>query len=454
MKLFHAADIHLGRRRLDGRLPDMDMARAFAFIADQAIAEAADVLLLAGDLFDRPQVEPPHLQQAMAVLRRLKAAGIPVVTIEGNHDRAFVHTETHTWVDYLGQEDLLVHLKPRFNADGAILEPWNPATKRGAWIDLKGVRFTGAGYLGAATPNKLRQIGAALEKGPFHVLLLHAGPDYFVGEGGGFGRADLDALKETVRYVALGHIHKPFVVGNWACNPGSPENCDVREAKYGDADGKTGARGFAVVIVDPAHPATPVTIEIRNTPRRPCLRVDLDCTPFGNKTKHGETALVEAAVRQITAIKPTPETVIDLRLRGSLNLNRIAFDQVGTADLIRDQAMVFAVAVDTTGLNVAGSGGAGDTAGDAGLSREAIEKKAIRALVGEDALWGLAADGDAFASLFFELKEAVREQRSANELAELIRHNPLVEQIRTAKSAAPADATHEAVIEPVLAPTT
>ena len=85
MKLIHAADIHLGRRRLDGRLPDTDFADAFRAIADEAIAGKADAFLLAGDLFDRPQVEPPHLRQAQEILTRLKAAAIPVIAVAGNH---------------------------------------------------------------------------------------------------------------------------------------------------------------------------------------------------------------------------------------------------------------------------------------------------------------------------------------------------------------------------------
>ncbi len=60
MNIFHAADVHLGRRRLDERLPDKDFADAFAFVAGKAIEEIADVFLIAGDLFDREQVEPPH----------------------------------------------------------------------------------------------------------------------------------------------------------------------------------------------------------------------------------------------------------------------------------------------------------------------------------------------------------------------------------------------------------
>ena len=61
VKLFHVADVHLGRRRLEGRLPDTDFAGALEFIAEKAVEEWADLFLIAGDLFDRPLVEPPHL---------------------------------------------------------------------------------------------------------------------------------------------------------------------------------------------------------------------------------------------------------------------------------------------------------------------------------------------------------------------------------------------------------
>ena len=36
MKIYHAADIHLGRRRLDGRLPDEDIVASFRFISEEA----------------------------------------------------------------------------------------------------------------------------------------------------------------------------------------------------------------------------------------------------------------------------------------------------------------------------------------------------------------------------------------------------------------------------------
>ncbi len=429
MKIFHAADIHLGRRRLDGRLPDSDFAEAFEFIAKAAIAERAEVFVLAGDLFDRAQVEPPHLRQAQRVLMLLHEARIPVVAIEGNHDKAFITTETPTWLDYLAQDDLLILLKTTFNAEGAILTPWDATARRGSFIEIGGVTFTGAGYLGAATPHKVRQIVERLDPGETHVLLLHAGPDYFVGEGGGFSSDDLRAIREKVRYLALGHIHKPMLHGGWACNPGSPENCELRESLYG-AD----ARGYAVVALDPTDFARPVDIRIASNPRRPCLHLELDCTPFGNKLKDGAAALEKAAVKLFAAKLAPPNAAIELRLTGQINLNRIALDAAALSRAIEQGAGVAAVSLNLTGINLADgapvSGGDGAT-----ISREELERAALRELVEGENLWGLDGEQQTVADLFFDLKEAVRLGRSAHEIAETIRTQPLVEKIRAAQLA-------------------
>src|SRR5438552_15470434 len=143
MKIFHAADIHLGRRRLDGRLPDKDFADAFSFVAGKAVEERADVFLIAGDLFDRAQVEPVHLRQAQQVLTELKKARIPVVAIEGNHDKAFLHSEAPTWLHYLAEHDLLILLRTPFDSTGPLLNGWEDARKGGARNELAGGRFAG-----------------------------------------------------------------------------------------------------------------------------------------------------------------------------------------------------------------------------------------------------------------------------------------------------------------------
>jgi exonuclease SbcD len=425
VKLVHVADIHLGRRRLDGRLPDRDFAEAFAFVAGKAIEEAADVFLIAGDLFDRAQVEPPHLRQAQQVLAKLKDAGIPVVAIEGNHDKAFLHSANPTWLNYLAEDGLLFLLRTAFDSTGACLTPWEDSRRGGAWIDLGGVRFVGAGYLGAATPHKVREIAARLEPGRAHVLLLHAGPEYFAGEGGGFSWDDLEALRQRVCYLALGHIHKPMMHGQWACNPGSPENCDLREAAL------SGPRGYAVVEIDPSLPKCPLSVEIRDNPRRECLRLVLDCTAFGNKLKHGAQTLVDEAVDLIRAKCINPAAVIDLKLTGKLNLDRIALDQGSACAEIEKAARVCAVALDTSGLNIEGLEHAVVSSDRANvLSREELERTAVRKMIDTDNLWGLDGQQAEFAELCYQITEAVRAGRSAPDLADLIFRSALVEQVQ------------------------
>jgi DNA repair protein SbcD/Mre11 len=441
MKIFHAADLHLGRRRLDGRLPDKDLADAFGFIAAKAIEEKANVFLIAGDLFDHAQVEPPHLRQAQQVLVQLKKAGIPVIAIEGNHDKAFIHSEGPTWLHYLGEDDLLILLRTPFDAKGPILTPWQECQKGGAWIDVDGVRFVGAGYLGAATPHKARQIAERLEPNRAHVLLLHAGPDYFVGEAGGFSSEDLQALHERICYLALGHIHKPMKHKDWACNPGSAENCDLQEAANDtDRKGLAAARGYAVVEIDPARHEQPMSLEIRSNPRRPCHRVELDCTPFGDQPKDCGLDLIESATRLIRALKLSPAAVIDLHLAGRLDLNRIDLDHSSFCAEIEKAAGVFAVTLDVGALNANNASEAAPNA-DEGLLRAELEKNAIRGLVDGKKLWGLEGLEAEFAALFYELKESVRTGKSGEELAEQICQSSLVEMIQAARAGKPGPET-------------
>jgi len=450
VKLIHAADIHLGRRRLDGRLPDTDFANAFRYIADEAIAAKADAFLLVGDLFDRPQVEPPHLRQSQEILARLKAAGIPVIAVAGNHDKAFLHPDDPTWLDYLADDELLILLATRFGPEGPELERWTPESRRGAWVELDGVRFIGAGYLGAATPHKVRQIVDRLEPGRPQVLLLHAGPDYFVGESGGFSGDDLDVIRQKVSYLALGHIHKPMLHEGWACNPGSPENCDLNESLYDrDKDGSSRPRGYAWVEIDPSSGKPLPVIEIRSNPRRPVFHLGLDCMPFSAELKDGAAVLEQAACAVIAKNAASAEAVVALRLTGKANFGRLAFDLEAVARNIEQAANVTAVSLDLSATNLEGLGLAVGSV-ETTLSREEIERGAIRGLVEEERLRGLDGEREAVANLFFELKEGVRANKSVEELAELVNVSPLIETIRAADavqvetaagSAAPGEVT-------------
>jgi DNA repair exonuclease SbcCD nuclease subunit len=303
--------------------------------------------------------------------------------------------------------------------------------KRGAWIDLGGIRFVGAGYLGAATPYKVRQIVEKLDPARVHVMLLHAGPDYFVGEGGGFSREDLHGIHERVAYLALGHIHKPMLHGDWACNPGSPENCDLREALNAiDREGQPKKRGYAVVQLDPS-PGTraPQSIEIRSNKRRPCFHLDLDCTPFGSKLKQGALAFENALLEVIAKAGIAAESVVEVHLKGVLKLNRIAVDLEELSRGVGLKASLCALSLDASGLNLANVVPTGEEESRV-VTRVELEKQALRELVAEEELFGLNEDSETWVALLFGIKEGVRTGRSVEELAEMIRTSNLVEKVR------------------------
>jgi DNA repair exonuclease SbcCD nuclease subunit len=92
MRLFCAADLHLGRvpSRLPADLPlteaDLGPAAAWHALVDACLDEGADALLLAGDLIDDDRDLFGSFTDLENGLRRLQEAGVPVLAVAGNHD--------------------------------------------------------------------------------------------------------------------------------------------------------------------------------------------------------------------------------------------------------------------------------------------------------------------------------------------------------------------------------
>lgn len=85
MKLLHTADWHLGKV-LKG-LPRLDeQATVLAEIVAVADAEAVDLVVVAGDVFDSAAPAPEAQRLAWTTLLALRATGAEVVVIAGNHD--------------------------------------------------------------------------------------------------------------------------------------------------------------------------------------------------------------------------------------------------------------------------------------------------------------------------------------------------------------------------------
>ncbi|PSN13295.1 DNA repair exonuclease [filamentous cyanobacterium CCP5] len=323
-KFLHIADIHLGFDRYDTPERTKDFFRAFQDVLRRYALEAAvDFVLIAGDLFEHRNIQPATLNQAQLALRTLKAANIPVLAIEGNHDNRPYGTRT-SWLKYLAEWDLLILLEPGdVNGGEAFYRPWDGTTRRGGYLDLDcGVRVLGANWYGAASPKALEQIAAAiaeLPQGPEStVLMFHHGLEGQIARYSGALRYQdiLPVRQAGVDYLALGHIHKHYSIENWVFNPGSLEANNIEEGSY--------QRGAYLVDIDHGQ----VTAQLQTDYQQRSL-VRLRLTAAGQESQESLVEQAHGTVRQAIAsgqIQPEQQPIVELRIDGQVGFDRLDVD--------------------------------------------------------------------------------------------------------------------------------
>ncbi|MBC7315229.1 MAG: exonuclease SbcCD subunit D [Chloroflexi bacterium] len=403
----HAADAHLGYEQYNCPERYDDFARAFAHLVEEAIRQRVDALLLAGDLFHKRTIEPRTLLQASYYLQQLREAGIPVIAVEGNHDRPRFQGEL-SWLDYLAEIGLLTLLGPSIEGNRLTLDPWDPNTRQGAYIDLPcGLRIVGCPYYGASTPRVLREMaqpllalrgqGGAL----FTVLLIHAGLQGILDEyAGTLTRQDLEPLRPSVDYVAMGHIHKPFVQDEWIYNPGSLETNSVDEASWED-------RGYFLVEADasrqPAHRATPIRGK-----RRLFLRLSFAVDAFRSPVAL-EQAFLSFLESQTSEAIRRQRPVVELALRGVLAFDAASLELGRLEEHIREHFQ--AVYCHLRNLTAPT---AFEISPTEEMSRTELEQYVLQELVSRDAQ--RQPQSERWASLLLDLKRLGLEERPPEEI--------------------------------------
>lgn len=284
----HIADTHLGYEQYGVRERFNDFTRTFWDIIDDAIARRVDFVIIAGDLFNKRAIDAQTLIHAIEGLRRLKDADIPVIAIEGNHDRSY-YREGVSWLQFLCYQGYLTLLSPDMQEGSPVLTPWERSTMTGAYVDLLDgqLRVYGLPWLGAATVRTMETMAAALteartigaEEGiQYRLLMMHTGIEGQVARMHGLpARAHFQPLAEHIDYLALGHVHKPYEFDGWIYNPGSTETCSAEESQWED-------RGYYYVEIDTDNPERIIQSErkerlhhaehIRSS-RRPFVRYEL-----------------------------------------------------------------------------------------------------------------------------------------------------------------------------------
>ncbi len=93
IRILLLADSHLGfdlpsRPRVERRRRGHDFLANYALALAPALSGDIDLVVHAGDVFDRPSVVPTLAYQAFEPLRRIAERGIPVFIVPGNHERS------------------------------------------------------------------------------------------------------------------------------------------------------------------------------------------------------------------------------------------------------------------------------------------------------------------------------------------------------------------------------
>lgn len=321
MKFLHIADVHLGCTRYQLAESPRDFFDAWIDVLKRyAIGEKVDFVIMCGDFFHKRSVPPETMNYAVEGLTMMRDAGIPVVTIEGNHDQK--HTDSEfSWLRSLSSWGLVKLLEPESKSNAATApkrvtltyEPWDEASKKGGYIDIGRARIFGSDWYGAsgnwAIPMLTEAIKENRRDGAFHILMLHT--DVEGHQMHPIPALSLDALKElksAVEYVGLGHTHKHYEIDNWAFNPGSIEITNISEFRE--------TRGAFIVEVDEHNKVSARHIE--DYRYRPFQQLAFDVTDVQDAKTLTDGVIKKVSKEARVAENDKPQPIIEIALRGQL----------------------------------------------------------------------------------------------------------------------------------------
>ncbi|ONI86148.1 exonuclease SbcCD subunit D [Saccharothrix sp. ALI-22-I] len=241
MKILHTSDWHVGRT-FHGRDLLVEQESVLGGMAETVADERVDVVVVAGDLFDRAVPNAEAVAVCSRVLKRIRAAGAKIVITPGNHDSA-------ARLGFLGAfaEAGGLHLRTRVaelhepvlfaDAHGPVAVYGIPFLEPETARHTLGVEVKGHGGVLTEAMRRVKQDLAA-RPGTRSVVLAHA----FVTGGepcesertiavGGVQDVS-GAVFAGVDYVALGHLHGQQTLAEHLRYSGSPVAYSFSEARH------------------------------------------------------------------------------------------------------------------------------------------------------------------------------------------------------------------------------
>ena len=199
MKIVHCSDLHLGKRFSGNKdyvkKRYMDFFNAFATFVDKVEEIKPDVCLIAGDIFDKKEINPDILSKTEYLFKRLKDnVKKDIIAIEGNHDNSRILEES--WLEYLQEQNILKVFY--YNKD---FEEKN-------YLKIDDINFYPVGYPGFMIDEVLTKLSEKLNPQEKNIVIVHTGISGSTDTLPGLvSTSILDLFKDKAIYIAGGHIH-------------------------------------------------------------------------------------------------------------------------------------------------------------------------------------------------------------------------------------------------------
>lgn len=199
MKIVHCSDLHLGKRFSGNKdyvkKRYMDFFNAFATFIDKIEEIKPDVCLIAGDIFDKKEINPDILSKTEYLFKKLKdSVKKDIIAIEGNHDNSRILEES--WLEYLQEQNILKVFY--YNKD---FEEKN-------YLKIDDINFYPVGYPGFMIDEALTKLSEKLNHQEKNIVIVHTGISGSTNTLPGLvSTSILDLFKDKAIYIAGGHIH-------------------------------------------------------------------------------------------------------------------------------------------------------------------------------------------------------------------------------------------------------
>lgn len=234
MKIGVMSDLHLGARQYGLEEREEDFYRMFRVAINDFFYADVDLVIIAGDIFDKSRPSPKALKVFSNGIRELSNHGIDVVNVVGNHamiqSSQFVTADEFLWSTF---ED---------NDSYGLLDVDNIYHKTNSGVNIFGLPYH-YDYDLDLFKDKISYFSDIIDENPGmkNILVVHQGFQEFCGYTGEELSIN-DIPFDKFDLIICGHIHERKLrdLGNGTVflQPGSIERMNLAEARDEEVQGK------------------------------------------------------------------------------------------------------------------------------------------------------------------------------------------------------------------------